>query len=539
MKLSSRPGKLSSMSTVGQGHSARGIVPLFFALTVALLSGTNSEAQMLARPGWQGSGLTTEGWWHRPVVYEIDARTFAADNADGVTGLKGVVEHLDYLRALGVDAILLDALNPPATAGTADAKAATDHAPVLAPPIDPSLGTLDDFDTLSLEASRRNIRVLLNLPASGSEATDLATARFWLNRGVAGFHLVPAAGQTIAPTTVTALHQLLHSFYGGRILVVDAAPAAATTADQTAGAEGGGHTGRHTRTGSTQGSGSSSATQPVLMPSLLKISSPATALSQQQAAVAIATQLHAALEESLSLPANQLPLLLTDSASEPPSVTRLFDALGNPATAQSSAEQKQEEQRQIAKLVATVLLGTRAAALEDQGQEIGLTADASSTASAGSGALSPSIAMPWQPPAAAKPTHALATAPKQPLPNTVATEDADPASLLNFYRQLSQLHHGNSAMRDGEMQLLDHSAEGVVAWVRRPRTPSLLTPAVVVLLNLSATPTTLSLKAELTKLQLRGSFLRSVLRSDSGMGSMNLTSMTLPPFTVYIGEVRY
>lgn len=289
---------------------------------------------------------------------------------------------------------------------------------------------------------------------------------------------------------------------------------------------------------STRG-GSSTTPQPVLLPALLKIPSSATAASQQQAAVAVATELHAALEESLSMPANQLPLLATDGASVTASVTRFYEALRDPAAAQASTEQRETEQRQIAKLVATVLLGTRAAALEDQGQEIGLTAAGGSASEAGSETHGERVAMPWAPPPSAKPAHALATATKQPLPNTVATEDADPASLLSFYRQLSQLHHGNTAMRDGEMQLLDHSADGVVAWVRRPRTPSLLTPAIVVLLNLSAKPTTLSLKAELTKLQLRGSFLRTVLRSDNGMGSMNLTSMTLPPYTVYIGDVRY
>jgi hypothetical protein len=41
------------------------------------------------------------------------------------------------------------------------------------------------------------------------------------------------------------------------------------------------------------------------------------------------------------------------------------------------------------------------------------------------------------------------------------------------------------------------------------------------------------------KLHLRGSFLRTVLRSDNGMGTMNLESMTLPPYIAYIGELRF
>lgn len=41
------------------------------------------------------------------------------------------------------------------------------------------------------------------------------------------------------------------------------------------------------------------------------------------------------------------------------------------------------------------------------------------------------------------------------------------------------------------------------------------------------------------KLHLKGSFLRTVLRSDTGMGPMTLDSMTIPPFGVYIGELRF
>jgi hypothetical protein len=60
-----------------------------------------------------------------------------------------------------------------------------------------------------------------------------------------------------------------------------------------------------------------------------------------------------------------------------------------------------------------------------------------------------------------------------------------------------------------------------------------------VLCNLSAQPVTLSLKADITRLHLRGSFLRTILRSDSGMGTMHLDGMTLAPHAVYIGELRF
>ena len=46
-------------------------------------------------------------------------------------------------------------------------------------------------------------------------------------------------------------------------------------------------------------------------------------------------------------------------------------------------------------------------------------------------------------------------------------------------------------------------------------------------------------KADIAKLGLRGSFLRTVLRSDEGMGTMHLDEMTLPPYCAYLGELRY
>jgi len=129
---------------------------------------------------------------------------------------------------------------------------------------------------------------------------------------------------------------------------------------------------------------------------------------------------------------------------------------------------------------------------------------------------------PWVPPA-----------------GSVMAQDADPQSVLSFYRQLSQLHHGTSAMHDGETIFLNHDDQNVLVWVRKPKAMTPLSPAIVVLCNVSDKPVTLSLKAETTKLGIRGSFLRTVLRSDAALGSMDLQSMTLAPFQVYIGAVRY
>jgi glycosidase len=122
---------------------------------------------------------------------------------------------------------------------------------------------------------------------------------------------------------------------------------------------------------------------------------------------------------------------------------------------------------------------------------------------------------------------------------SVAAGDASPASLLNWYRQLSALSHSNRTISSGAITVLNHDDQNVLAWVRRPQSVSLNTPAIVVIENLSSQPVTVSLKTDVQRLRLKGSFLRTLLRSDSGMGAMHLDGMTLAPYAVFIGELRY
>src|SRR5216683_1503979 len=156
-------------------------------LLLALCLATTALSQTLARPGWAGSGMSAEPWWKHAVVYQLDPANFSKD------GIKGIPTHLDYLQSLGVDAILLTNTAPEAQT------------------IDPALGTLDDLDDLIHQASRYNIRVLLDLKPT----PDLpATARFWLNRGIAGFH-------TSNPADAATLRKVTSTYIGQRIVIAD------------------------------------------------------------------------------------------------------------------------------------------------------------------------------------------------------------------------------------------------------------------------------------------------------------------------------
>ena len=101
--------------------------------------------------------MTAEpNWWTNAIFYQIYPRSFADSDGDGVGDLGGVVEHLDHLSSLGVDAIWL---NPVMVSPMAD------HGYDVADPrdVDPLFGGLDALDRLLGEAHSRGIRITMDL----------------------------------------------------------------------------------------------------------------------------------------------------------------------------------------------------------------------------------------------------------------------------------------------------------------------------------------------------------------------------------------
>jgi alpha-glucosidase len=98
----------------------------------------------------------SEAWWRDAVVYQIYARSFADSNGDGIGDLAGIIERLEYLEWLGVDAIWLNPIHPsPNVDWGYDVSDYTG--------VHPDLGTLDDLDRLVADAAARNIRIVLDL----------------------------------------------------------------------------------------------------------------------------------------------------------------------------------------------------------------------------------------------------------------------------------------------------------------------------------------------------------------------------------------
>ncbi|MBB3329495.1 alpha-glucosidase [Halomonas campaniensis] len=100
-------------------------------------------------------------WWRGAVIYQIYPRSFMDANGDGIGDLKGVIERLDYIASLNVDAIWL---SPFFTSPMKDfGYDISDYRGV-----DPMFGTLDDFDRLVEAAHARGLKVTIDQVLSHS-----------------------------------------------------------------------------------------------------------------------------------------------------------------------------------------------------------------------------------------------------------------------------------------------------------------------------------------------------------------------------------
>ena len=95
-------------------------------------------------------------WWQSAVVYQVYPRSFADSTGDGSGDLRGVVEHLDHLKALGVDVVWLS----PIYASPHDDNG-YDISDYRA--IDPLFGTFADFDELLEGLHDREIKLVMDL----------------------------------------------------------------------------------------------------------------------------------------------------------------------------------------------------------------------------------------------------------------------------------------------------------------------------------------------------------------------------------------
>jgi alpha-glucosidase len=128
-------------------------------------------------------------WWEHAIVYQVYVRSFADTDGDGIGDLEGVRRHLDYVAALGADAIWLNPVYP---------SPQRDHGYDVADyfAIDSVYGDLEDFDRLVADAAAHGLRVLMDIvpnhcsdqhpwfqAALASAAGSDARARFYFRDG--------------------------------------------------------------------------------------------------------------------------------------------------------------------------------------------------------------------------------------------------------------------------------------------------------------------------------------------------------------------
>lgn len=110
------------------------------------------------RPSPQGSTPKPTAdlrWWQRAVIYQIYPRSFYDSNGDGVGDLPGILQRLDYVAALGVDAVWISPFYPSPMADFG--YDISDYCGV-----DPLFGDLDDFKAVLARAHQLGLKVLID-----------------------------------------------------------------------------------------------------------------------------------------------------------------------------------------------------------------------------------------------------------------------------------------------------------------------------------------------------------------------------------------
>lgn len=104
----------------------------------------------------RGEQLCSEApWWRGAVIYQIYPRSFRDTNGDGIGDLRGIIEKLNYIQGLGVDALWISPFfKSPMKDFGYDISDYRD--------VDPIFGTLGDFDELVEKSKQRNLKILID-----------------------------------------------------------------------------------------------------------------------------------------------------------------------------------------------------------------------------------------------------------------------------------------------------------------------------------------------------------------------------------------
>jgi len=541
---------------------------------------------------------SAEPWWKHALIYEIYPRSFQDSDGSGIGNLKGIAQRLDYVKSLGVNAVWLSPIYP-----SPQVDFGYDISDYEA--IDPQYGSMADFDQLLREAHQRGIRVIMDQvlnhtsdkhkwfieskssranpkrdwyiwrdgkgpgqppnnwqsdfghsawkfdPHTGqwyyhkfyAEQPDLNwrnpavrkavydMIRFWLRKGVDGFRLdaittlfedphladeplLPGAnaygdpnmGETLT-NNLPEVHDVLRELrkvtdeFPDRVLIGETYLENAADLRKMYGAR-------------------NDELQLPMDTQVGFINKLDVGLFRSKIAEA-ETQLD-----------GNMPLFVFDNHDNARSWDRYGDGKHNDA---------------IARLIATVLLASRSAALMYYGQEIGMVTTPPTRKEdvrdpvgvtgwpKDKGRDGERTPMQWD---ATRNAGFTTGTPWLPVPPNyvtvnVQTESQQPGSMLEWYRRFIQLRATNSALRDGEQIVLNVNDNNVLSWLRKGAGGG---PPVIVACNFTSDPQTVSF--ELSGQGISGTTARTLVGTEAGGGEIPIGNVKLGPFGVFVGEVR-
>ena len=540
-------------------------------------------------------------WWKHAVIYEIYPRSFQDSNGDGVGDINGITSRLDYLRDLGIDAIWISPMYPsPLVDFGYDISDYT--------AIDPLYGTMADFDRMVSEAKKRNIRVIMDFVPNHTsdqhpwfaqsrssrtnpkrdwyiwrdgkvpdqppnnwqswfghsawkldpttkqhyyhhfytEQPDLNwrnpevrkamydAMRFWFKRGVEGFRIDAVSRLFEDPN----LHDdpilpgknaygdpnIMHKYTDNLPEVHEVLREMRRVADEFPG-------------------------EPVLIS------------EADEPNIAELTKMYGSKNDEIQLP---MDFQIADvNRLSAPDFRRLLDEIdrntagGQPHYFFSNHDQPRQWDRygdgvhndQIAKLMATLLLTTRATPLMYYGEEIGMRTtdpvrkedvqdpigklgwpqekgrDGERTPmqwDASKGAGFSTSERPWLP------------VPPSSAEYNVTAESQDPSSILSFYKRLIALRRSEPALRNGSYLPLDRENPFVLSYLRKDRGKG---DAILVVLNMSAESRTITF--DLAAHGVKEISAKPLIAApEIGGPSIMLNHFTIPAFGVFVGSIH-
>ena len=547
------------------------------------------------------SASSSDPWWKHAVIYEIYPRSFQDSDGDGIGDINGITSRLNYLKDLGVNAIWISPMYP-----SPQVDFGYDISDYEA--IDPQYGTMKDFDHLAGEAKKRDIRIIMDyvpnhtsdqhpwFKESASSRTnpkrdwyiwrdgkgpgkppnnwqswfghsawqfDAKTGqwyyhhfyvqqpdlnwrnpevrkamynviRFWLDRGVSGFRMDAVSRLFEDPN----LHDdpilpgknafgdpnIQHKYTDSLPEVHDVLREIRKVADHYPG-------------------------NPVLIS------------EADEPSIGELVKVYGPNNDEVQLP---MDFQVADvNRLSVPEFRRLLDEVefnplqGQPYFFFSNHDQVREWDRygdgahndQIAKLMATLLLTTRATPQMYYGQEIGMRTTPPTRKEdvkdpvgitgwpKDKGRDGERTPMQWD--SSQNAGFSKAAKPWLPVPPSyteynVDAEKGNPESIFNFYQHVIALRNDVPALRNGEYVAVNRDDQNVLAYLRKDPACG---ESVLVALNMSSQPRTV--KFQLSGFGITGTEARVLLAAPGQAGSeTKLDQVALAPFGVFIGAVK-